>query len=358
MLTNKKKYDIIYIVRNKLKNKLINKGEMKIMGLLDIKPHQVSRDMKGYSCLLYGEPKSGKTTTATRFPNHLLLAFEKGYNAIPGAMAMPINSWGDFKKALRELKTQAVKDTYETIIIDTADIAYDYCEKYILNLQGVEKIGDIPYGAGYGMVKKEFDECLRLITQLNYGLVLISHSKDKVFKDEKTGAEYNKIVPTLAASPSLICTRLCDIIGYSRAVQTEDGLQTRLFMRGTSFFEAGSRFKYTPDSIVFSYENLVSAIGEAIDKQAAEVGGQYFTETPIDHSVQQASQSDTLDFNTINESIQDVIATLMLRDSLAFQPRIQQAIEKHLGKGRKLTDCTLDHVEMLELVLLDLNDMV
>ena len=28
------------------------------MGLLDIKPHEVSRDLRGYSVFFYGEPKS------------------------------------------------------------------------------------------------------------------------------------------------------------------------------------------------------------------------------------------------------------------------------------------------------------
>ena len=46
------------------------------------------------------------------------------------------------------------------------------------------------------MVAKEFDECLRAIVQLDYGLVLISHAVDKTFTDE-TGKEFNKIVPTL-----------------------------------------------------------------------------------------------------------------------------------------------------------------
>ena len=44
------------------------------MGLLDIQPHKVSRDLKGYCVVLYGEIKTGKTTTATRFPKHALLA--------------------------------------------------------------------------------------------------------------------------------------------------------------------------------------------------------------------------------------------------------------------------------------------
>lgn len=36
--------------------------------LLEIKPHVVSRNLRGYSVLIYGDPKTGKTTTAAQFP--------------------------------------------------------------------------------------------------------------------------------------------------------------------------------------------------------------------------------------------------------------------------------------------------
>jgi replication-associated recombination protein RarA len=78
------------------------------MSLLDLKPHEVSRDLRGYSVLFYGSPKSGKTTIASKFPNALLIAFEKGYNALAGVYAQPINTWGEFKKTLTELKEPAV----------------------------------------------------------------------------------------------------------------------------------------------------------------------------------------------------------------------------------------------------------
>lgn len=61
---------------------------------------------------------------------------------------------------------------------------------------------------GYTMVAKEFDECLRKIVQLNYGLVLISHAVDKTFTDE-AGHEYNQIVPTLGNKPRNIVARMC-----------------------------------------------------------------------------------------------------------------------------------------------------
>ena len=235
--------------------------------IFSIQPHEVSRDLSGYTVMFYGEPKTGKTTTAAKFPKALLLAFETGYLAIPGVMAQPINKWAEFKQVLKQLKDEKAHEQFSNIIVDTADIAYDLCEKYVCNQNGVSAINEIPYGQGWSKASKEFDEALRSIPQMGYGLVLISHSQDKTFKDE-TGEEYNQIVPTLANRPRLIVDRMSDIIGYAHPVQEEDGsTHTVLYMRGTPRFVAGSRFKYTPDMIDFTYENLVNAIGDAIEIQ-------------------------------------------------------------------------------------------
>lgn len=336
------------------------------ISLLDIQPHQVSRDLRGYSVFFYGEPKSGKTTIATKFPRHLLLAFEKGYNAIPGAMAQPINTWAEFRKVLRQLQDEQVKEKFETIIVDTADIAYDLCEKYICaNAKrsdggfGVDAIGDIPFGKGYTMVAKEFDECLRSIVQMGYGLVLISHAVDKTFKDE-TGQEFNQIVPTLSSKPRNIVSRLCDIIGYSRSIMGEDGTtSTKLFMRGTPRYEAGSRFKYTPDYIDFTYDNLVKAIGEAIDQQMQEDGTEYFTDK---RNNLYDNVTPTLDFDELVEEFNHIVNSLIeANDDETFktywQPRIIQVTEKYLGKGQKVNQCSRDQVEALDLIVTDLKEL-
>ena len=309
----------------------------------------------------------GKTTTATKFPNHLLLAFEKGYNAIPGAMAQPLNSWGEFRKVLRQLKEDEVKEKFETIIIDTADIAYDYCENYICSNNGVDSIGDIGFGKGYTMVAKEFDECLRKIVQLNYGLVLISHAVDKTFTDE-AGREYNQIVPTLGNKPRNIVARMCDIIGYSRAVQDAEGnSSTKLFMRGTPRYVAGSRFKYTPDYIDFSYGELCKAIGDAIDKQAAEDGTDYFTETRnnlyTDTTLELDFDELIKDFNTIVANIPGSTDPKCETDegkhfAEYWKPRITQCIEKYLGKGHHIKDVSRDQIEAMDLIVTELKDLV
>jgi len=74
-------------------------------------------------------------------PNAILLAFEKGYNALPGVMAQDITSWGEMKQVFRELKKPAVKEMYQSIIVDTIDIAADMCQKYICDQNGITTLG-------------------------------------------------------------------------------------------------------------------------------------------------------------------------------------------------------------------------
>ena len=275
-------------------------------------------------------------------------------------MAQPVNSWCEFRKVLRQLKDEKVKARFETIIIDTADIAYDYCEKYVCSNAGVDTIGDIAYGKGYKLAAKEFDEALRLILQLNYGLVLISHAVDKTFKDQN-GQEYNQIVPTLDSKPRNIVSRMADIIGYSRVVELADGNTVpKLFMRGTPRYVAGSRFKYTPEVIDFNYNSLVNAICEAIDKQAAEDGAQYFTETR--NNLYTATTKE-LDFDELMGQFNDILTKVMTTAeeetfTTYWQPRITQIIETYLGKGSKVSQCTRDQVEALDLIVSELKDLV
>ena len=326
------------------------------MGLLDIKPHQVSRDLRGYSVFLYGAPKTGKTTIACQFPGALLLAFEKGYSTIGGVLAQPINSWSEFKKLFVEFKDPAVKERYQTIVIDTADIAYSYCEKYICTRESDAKhsyqnVADIPYGKGYSMAMDEFDECIRKILQLGYGLVIISHDQDKTMKNEN-GEEYNQIIPTLDKRARLVCERTCDIIGYCREVEDQEGHKTvRMFMRETSRYVAGSRFKYTPDSIELSYDNLVKAIADAIDEQERVSKG-----STTDTYLSLHTDDVEYDFPALMKEVQQTVGALMSGHP-EMEHKIVSIVDKHLGKGKKVSDCTPDQAALVDLILYDLKHL-
>ena len=323
--------------------------------ILSIEPHKISRDLKGYTILFYGQPKTGKTTTACRFPNSLLLGFEVGYSAIPNIRAVPVSRWSEFKQIIKQLKSDDAHAMYDNIIVDTADIAFDLCEKYVCDANGVSKIAEIPYGGGYTQAKREFDEALRAIPQMGYGLIMISHAQDKTFTDED-GNEYNKIVPTLGNQPRLVVDRMSDIIGYARPVQEEDGtIRTLLFMRGTPRFDAGSRFKYTPDYIEFTYDNLVKAIGDAIDAQEKESGKGSVVETKEETQTEvEELNFDALlsEFNKMTKAVQQNVSKEDFNK--VWGPKIVEITSKYLGKGKKVRDITPEQVEQLALIVDDL----
>ena len=195
--------------------------------LLAIKPHKVSRDLSGYITYIYGPGGAGKTTFGAATPKPLLLAFEKGYNALPGVIAQDITTWGELKQVLRELKKPEVKDAFSTIIIDTVDIASQLCEKYLCNQLGIENIGDGGWATnGWAKVKKEWEQTFRAVTMEGYALVFISHSKDKNFKP-KNAPEYNQIVPSCSTAYNEIIKNMADIMGYIQVVNGERKLILR-----------------------------------------------------------------------------------------------------------------------------------
>ena len=191
-----------------------------MIDLANLEPIKINKDLKGKYILIYGQPKIGKTTLASQFPRNLLLAFEPGYTGLDNLMLPPIPEWSEFKQVLRQLAQKEIQEKFDTITIDTADIAWDYCEKFICSSNVNEStgetpktLGDIPWGKGYDLCKKEFDSALRQIARLGYGLVIISHEQLKNVKTEK-GDEYQKFMPTLSDRPKLIVNRLVDIIAY------------------------------------------------------------------------------------------------------------------------------------------------
>lgn len=314
-------------------------------------------------------PKIGKTTLATRFPKHLLCGFEKGYSALPGIMAVPINTWAEFLQVLNQLKTDKKKYDvatakgeeyelmYQTIIVDIADIAYDLCEKYILAQNQVSKIGEIPFGAGYGMLAKEFDEKLRLIPQMGYGLILISH--EKLLKNEDN-EDLKYSTCSLASRPKSICTRLVDVYGYISVDNTADGTVHTLHVRQSPAWEAGTRFKYMQESIPLNYASLVKAIGMAVDKEQVEMEDHNLV---VDSFINNYAVPELPLFSQVKNSISDLIEKIMGKATAngntdeVFE-RISQIISKYLGENVKVAQAKETQIEHLILIEDDLKALV
>ena len=106
--------------------------------LLNLKPHKVSTDIEG-NLLIYGLPKTGKTSFAFNMWKEkcLILATERGYNYLDGAMALDITKFSDFSKILKQLRDPNVKEMFSTVVIDTVDIMEKLAVKYVCDRAGV-----------------------------------------------------------------------------------------------------------------------------------------------------------------------------------------------------------------------------
>ena len=318
--------------------------------ILNIQPTTISRDLKGKFVCIYSLPKVGKTSMACQFPKNLLLAFEKGYNAIAGIKPVDITKWSDLKLVLRQLEKPEARQMYDTITIDTIGIAWEMCEQFVCAQNGVQKIGDIPWGGGYSACKREFESCLRKITQLGYGLVIIAHVEKRIEK-RADDSEVEILGPAIPKRAYEIVNQLVDIIGYIDITWDEEGNSERwLYTRKTPTIMAGIRFKYLAPKIKFGYNELVEAIGEAIDK-AEKLDGAVVVDT-----TQQVIE-EKLDYNAIRAEAADLWKQLVEKDT-ENAGRILKKVEMVFGRPMKLSEITEDQVDLFNLVLLDMKEML
>lgn len=223
--------------------------------------------------------KTGKSTFGSQLPRSLFLNFEQGTNALAGIRSVPILRWTDFKKVLSQLRKPQAREMYDTIVVDTASIAWQLCEKYICQRESVDSIRDIPWGGGWNMLKAEFSECWREITLLGFGILFIAHSKDKTTEmQDEEGNPITAVCPDLPNQCYTIINSIVDVIGYLQVQMNPDGTSERyLYTRSTPTIFAGSRYQYLAPKIKFGYKELVDAIGDAIDK-AVELDGAEVTD--------------------------------------------------------------------------------
>lgn len=323
------------------------------INLLDLKPHVVSTDLSGYITLIYGPPKIGKSTFGARMPKPLLLAFERGYNAIPGVIAQDITSWGEMKQVMRELKKPEVQENFKSIVVDTIDIAADFAQKYVCNQLGIENIGDGGWTTnGWAKYKKEFEDVFRMLAQLGYAIVFISHDKEKTIKPQN-GTEYQQIGSSMQSSALSIIENMADIIGYAHPKVNPDGTTQRvLTLRSLdNSIRCGCRFRYIEPEIPFSYEALTKALQEAINKEALENNGQYVT-----NERQTISIAKEYDFDALMKEFSEIAGKLMETASAVNGPKITEIISKYLGKGKKISEATREQAELVYLIVQEIKD--
>lgn len=320
---------------------------MAILNLLDLQPTTISRDLRDKYILLYGPAKCGKTSFQAQIPNNLIFCFEKGVNFLPGVFAVDVPKWVEFKALLKQLEKDEIKQKFNTVTIDTVSLAYDLCTQYICSQNNVKTLGDIAYGKGYALVKDEFTNALRQISMLGYGIVLITHAKVKNVKiDDDTTVEIAS--PNIPDRAQDVVNALVDIIGYID-VSYENGTAVRtLITRGTPNIVAGSRLKYLASRIPFGYDELINAIGEAIEKQAKIDGAKVVDKGTMQKVIEKRPFEETL-------AEAKELWTKLVNEGKAEV--VMAEVESLFGESMKLSEIPESKQDVFEVLIEDMRSM-
>ena len=321
-----------------------------MIDLLNLQPTVISRDLRSKYILIYGQPKVGKTSFAAQLPNNLIFSFEIGTNALSGIYALPITKWSDLKIAIKQLEKPEAREKFHTVTFDTVSVAYSLCEKYICAQNGVQSIGDIPYGKGYMLTRIEFEETLRKISMMGLGIILIAHASRRVEK-HADDSEIEFVSPDLDKRCYAIVNQLVDIIGYIDIVFNEDGSTSRwLYTRRTPTVMAGSRWKYLDPKIPFGYQELVDAIGRAIERAEKDDGAIVVDERAMTTEKERS-------YDEIRNEAESLWSKLIEKNP-ENADKIMAIVEKVFGQRIKLSSITPNQKDLYELVVAEMRDLL
>jgi hypothetical protein len=205
------------------------------------------------------------------FPKAMFLFCEPGGKAL-SVYGRAVKNWKELKGYVRLI----CKDkTFENVVVDTADYAYEYCSDYVCKKMGIDHPSDEAWGKGWKAVKAEIAGEVNRLLHSGKGVIFISHSRDEEVK-KSDGDTYNKTASTLPGQAKDLLEGLVDIWAY----YTYHREERVLIIRGDDYVDAGhrveGRFNY-PDGTPIkripmgstkeeAYKNFVSAFENKLAK--------------------------------------------------------------------------------------------
>lgn len=213
------------------------------MSLENLQKRKPVTDINSYTFTFYGSVGQGKSSLANAlFDDVLFFAWEQGQNALE-AYVQDMYSWKDvlaFIKEAKKIKKDGGTFPFKCVVIDTADIMRDECEKYVCRVNGWDSPSDADFGAGWSIVRREFEDRIREIESLGLKVHYIAH--DKVQKIERKDMTYEKITLLLGSTAVNQVIKKVDFILYfdKEFEKDKDG---NVFARRVIRFNGGENYE-------------------------------------------------------------------------------------------------------------------
>ena len=330
---------------------------------------QVVRGLESKKILVYGPPKSGKTSQSVKAEKAVVLRFEQGLGALNGVRNFPMTKWTDWTKFVRDVTNpvnqEKVKSLYSTIIIDTIDRLFALGEEYCCNMYGVQAINRDESGKrGFGIwteFRNEVQKWVGYLVNTGFTVIFIGHD-ETITQQDSRGEEYSLVKPRGDKKCVQFIEDLCDIIAYAQPQPFDENgneVLSTLYLKASKTIKAGSRFKYLPERIPeWNIKKLEDAIAEAISREEEESNMKSISYAESEKREKKKAEEEKKNqlpipqlINTIGEKIKNMIA----KDG--NKSAYDAILENELGnKDFKASGADEKQREQLELILNSLTE--
>lgn len=172
--------------------------------------------------IIFGKPKSGKTTIVSELENNLIIDLEGGSQFLDAlsVQARNVADLGEIAAAIRQKNKECNGFFYKHITIDNATRLEEMTLSYALTLynqtpMGKSYRGDVrmlPNGAGWFYIRQAVKKVIDMFRKLCEEFILVGHTRDKLVNKE--GEELSEMQLDLAGRLSDIICGEADAIGY------------------------------------------------------------------------------------------------------------------------------------------------
>lgn len=229
------------------------------MSLLPTVKSKPKTEWENFTTLIYGAPKTGKSTLASQFDHPIFLATEAGLNSLE-TFNVAIDSWDKFLEVCGEIAQG--KHEFKTVVVDTVDNLFSMCSAYICKKNNIQHESELDWGKGWKLVKEEFARAITKLSLLPYGLLLISHAEPEEIKT-RTGT-ITKWRPTMPRQAKEKVLPMCDFIFFCTIETTTEGERRFVCTKPSENWDGGDRTGKLPPKININYADIKKEFDKAI----------------------------------------------------------------------------------------------
>ena len=225
---------------------------------------------------IYGAPFSGKTYLSNKFPDPLMLNTDgnikfvdapymsiKDEVTMTGRIANRKNAWVVFKEIIEELEKK--QNEFKTIVVDLLEDAYEHCRTHMYEELKIDHESDAGYGKGYDIVRKEFLDTIKRLTNLDYeNIILISHEDASKSFTSRAGASVTTFRPNIQEKIASKIAGMVDMVARVVAKDDRSGVTTRtISFKSDEHVFGGGRLNVKGEEIPLDYNGLMGVYENA-----------------------------------------------------------------------------------------------